>query len=132
MRIVDAQLARAVGELHAEGQLNENELISAFVQFLRRKRLTRRTGKISRALEAYVTTVSGTERVIATTSRPLDPTWQGHITAAAARLLGKPDEKVALEFREDATLIGGLRLETVDTRYDCSVARALRELHKLL
>ncbi len=132
MRIVDAQLARAVSELSIEGGFQGRELAAALVWFLRRQRLTRRAGKISRAIETYSETVSGTQRAVASTAYPLDTDARQRISEAAPGLLGRPSGSVAIEFREDPTIIGGLRLETVDMRYDSSVARALRELHKSL
>ncbi len=132
MRIVDAQLARAVGELHTSGQLKGSDLAAALAQFLRRHRLGRRAGKISRTLEAHVAAMSGNLSIKATTAHPLDALWRKRVTEEAARLLGKSGQGVAIEFHENPALIGGLRLETGDTRYVGSVSRALRELHKSL
>lgn len=132
MRIVDAQLARAVGELNTEHQLSGNELSLVLAQFLRRHRLIRRVSKIHRAIEKYVDAVSGTQSATAFTARSLDDSSQKRIHQVAARLLGKPGREVSLEFREKPALIGGFQLETDDERYDGSVSRVLKELHKSL
>ncbi len=132
MRIAEAQLVRAAGELHKAGVVAGVDLASAFGQFLRRKRLGRRSGKILRALDAYVESESGVIAVLATSARPLSPAEQKQVETSAASLLGKPGRQVAIEFCEDPSVIGGLRLETSDVRYDSTIARGLRELHKSL
>lgn len=132
MRIPEAQLAKAVGELQKEGGIPARDLAQAFGSFLRRKRFARRAGKIARALDAYVENESKVVRASVTSARPLSPLERVQIEAAAATLLGKPNQAVALEFYEDPSVIGGIRLETADTRYDSTVARAVRELHKSL
>lgn len=132
MRIAEAQLVRAAGELQKEGVVAGLSLASAFGRFLRRKRLGRRAGKILRALDAYVESESGIIAVTATSARPLSLAERKQVEASAAALLGKAGHQVAIEFREDPTVIGGLRLETSDTRYDSTVARGLRELHTSL
>lgn len=132
MRIAEAQLVRAAGELQKEGVVAGPGLASAFGRFLRRKRLGRRAGKILRALDVYVESVSGVIAVTATSARPLSLEERKQIEASAAVLLGKDGQKVRIEFCEDPAVIGGLRLETRDTRYDSTVARGLRELHTSL
>lgn len=132
MRIAEAQLVRAAGELQKEGKLVGAELASAFAKLIRRRKLSRRTGKISRALDAYVEAESGIIAVIATTAQALSEADRKRVTEAAGRLLGKSRSKVSIEFREDTALLGGIRLETADICYDASVARALKELRKSL
>lgn len=132
MRIAEAQLVRAAGELQKEGVVAGAGLASAFGRFIRRKRLGRRAGKILRALDAYVEAESGIIAVTATSARPLSDAERKRVEASAAVLLGQTGRQVALEFREDPAAIGGLRLETSDARYDSTIARALRELHTSL
>lgn len=132
MRIAEAQLVRAAGELQKEGVVTGAGLAQAFGRFLRRKRFGRRVGKILRALDTYVESESGMIAVTATTARPLSNTERKRVEVSAAALLGKTGRQVVLEFREDLAVIGGLRLETSDTRYDSTVARGLRELHMSL
>lgn len=132
MRIAEAQLVRAAGELQKEGVVAGAGLADAFGRFLRRKRLGRRAGKILRALDAYVEIESGVIAVTATSARPLSPAERTRVETSAAALLGQAGRQVAIEFREDPSVIGGVRLETSDTRYDSTVARGLRELHTSL
>lgn len=132
MRIAEAQLVRAAGELQKEGVVAGPGLARAFGRFLRRKRLGRRAGKILRALDAYIEAESGVIAVTATSARPLSLDERKQIENSAAALLGKAGSQVAIEFREDPTVIGGLRLETSDMRYDSTVARGLRELRTSL
>lgn len=128
MRIAEAQLVRAAGELQEEGIVAGAALASAFGRFIRRKRLGRRARKIIRALDAYVEAELGIIAVAVTSARPLADVERKRVAASAATLLGQAGRKVVLEFREDPAVIGGLRLETSDTRYDSTVARGLREL----
>lgn len=132
MRIAEAQLVRAAGELQKEGVVVGADLALAFGRFLRRKRLGRRAGKILRALDSYVEGASGIMAVTVTSARPLSDAERNQIEVSAAKLLGKDGCRVVIEFREDPTVIGGIRLETSDTRYDSTVARGLRELHTSL
>lgn len=132
MRIAEAQLVRAAGELQKEGVVSGPALAGAFGRFLRRKRLVRRSGRIVRALDAYAETESGIVAVTATSARPLSESEQKRVETTAAELLGKSGQRVAIEFREDSAVIGGLRLETSDTRYDSTIARGLRKLHTSL
>ena len=132
MRIAEVQLVRAAGELQKEGVRAGSDLANAFGRFLRRKRLGRRAGKILRALDAYVESESGSIAVTATSVRPLSLAERKQVEVSAAALLGKTGHQVAIEFRENSTVIGGIRLETSDTRYDSTVARGLRELHTSL
>lgn len=132
MRIAEAQLVRAAGELQEEGIVAGAALASAFGRFIRRKRLGRRARKIIRALDAYVEAELGIIAVAVTSARPLADVERKRVAASAATLLGQAGRKVVLEFREDPAVIGGLRLETSDTRYDSTVARGLRELQMSL
>lgn len=132
MRIAEAQLAKAVSELQKEGQIAAGELVQAFAAFIRRRKLARRAGKISRALDAQAEVESGTVRVVVTSARSLSAVERKRINTAASDLLGKSGRQAVIEFREDATVIGGVRLETSDSQYDATVARAVRELHKSL
>ncbi len=132
MRIAEAQLVRAAGELQKEGVVVGADLALAFGRFLRRKRLGRRAGKILRALDSYVEGASGIMAVTVTSARPLSDAERNQIEASAAKLLGKDGCRVVIAFCEDPTVIGGIRLETSDTRYDSTVARGLRELHTSL
>ncbi len=132
MRIAEAQLVRAAGELQKEGVVTGTNLASALARFLRRRRLSRRAGKVLRALEAYAEAESGVIGVVATTARSLSESERKEVEASAAALLGRAGRQVVIEFREDPAVIGGLRLETSDTRYDSTVARALRELRTSL
>lgn len=132
MRMAEAQLVRAAGELAKEGKLSGAELVRSVTNFLKRKRLTRRVGKITRALDQYIEEESNTVNGIVTSARALSDVERRAVESEAATLLGKQEKKVTLEFREDSSLIGGIRIETADTRYDRSVSRALRELHKSL
>ena len=130
MRIAEAQLVRAAGELSKEGVLKTSEIAEAVMRLLKRKRMSRRIGKVERALDVYTEKMSETLAVLVTSARPLEPGEQAEIEKKATTLLGKSDWKAALEFKVDPSLIGGLRIETRDTRYDQSIFRALRELHK--
>lgn len=132
MRIAEAQLVRAVGELQKEGGVTDRDLADVFGRFLRLKRLGRRAGKILRALDAYVETESGILAITATSARPLSPTERQQVAASAAGLLGKTGCQVAIEFREEPVVIGGIRLETSGVRYDATIARSLQTLHTSL
>ena len=132
MGIAEAQLVRAVGELQKEGKFSDKELRAALGKFIRRRRLSRRTGKISRALDAYTEAESGVLSVVATSAHPLTETEQKFVILKAAGLLGKPGSEVNVIFSEDPALVGGIRLETTDTRYDATITRAIKELRKSL
>ena len=132
MRIAEAQLVRAAGELQRAGELQGGELIQAFVGLLRRKRYARRVGKIMRALDVYAEQESGVLSITATSAHPLPASERQSVSLLAPQLLQKPGRKAVIEFHEDATLLGGIRLDTADTRYDGTVARALKELRKSL
>jgi len=132
MRIAEAQLVRAAGELQKEGVIAGTDLARAFACFLHQKRLSRRAGKILRALDQYVEKESGVVAATATSARALSDSERQRVVATAAELLGNPGRQVAIEFCEDPGVIGGLRLETGDTRYDATVARAIRELRSSL
>lgn len=132
MRIAEAQLVRAAAELAKEGELEGKAIADSVIRILKRRRMARRVGKVERALAAYTEAESKTLSVIVTSARPLELAEQGEIEKRATALLGKSDWQAALEFRVDQSLIGGIRIETADTRYDQSVSRALRELHKSL
>lgn len=132
MRIAEAQLVRAAGELAQAGSLKGGEIAQSIMQLLRRKRMNRRLGKVERALARYVEQESRTLSVLVTSARALETTERAEIEKQATTLLGKSDWQATFEFREDPSLIGGIRIETADMRYDQSVSRALRELHKSL
>ncbi|MFZ1627001.1 MAG: F0F1 ATP synthase subunit delta [Candidatus Moraniibacteriota bacterium] len=132
MRIAEAQLVRAAGELAKEGSLKGSEIARSVIELLRRKRMSRRLGKVERSLSLYVEQESRTLSVLVTSARVLEAAERSEIEKQATAFLGKSDWKAALEFREDSSLIGGIRIETADTCYDQSVSRALRELHKSL
>ena len=132
MRIAEAQLVRAAGELVKEGQLKSGEMAASIIRLLKRKRLGRRLGKVERALTAYAEQESKTLSVLVTSTRVLEGAERKEIAKKAAVLLGKSDWEAVLEFCEDPSLIGGIRIETADTRYDQSVSRVLQELHKSL
>lgn len=132
MRIAEAQLVRAAAELAKEGKLESKAIAESVVRILKRRRMARRIGKVERALAAYTEAESKTLSVIVTSARALESAERGEIEKRATALLGKSDWQAALEFRVDQSLIGGIRIETADTRYDQSVSRALRELHKSL
>jgi len=132
MRIAEAQLVRAAGELAQEGVLKGSEIADSIVRLLKRKRLGRRLGKVERALDRYSEEKSQELAVLVTSTRALEPAERSKIEAQATALLGKSEWKAVLEFRVDPSLIGGIRIETADTRYDGSVSRTLRELHKSL
>lgn len=132
MRIAEGALIRAVGELQKEGKLASAEIVSAFGKLIRRRKLIRRVSKIGRALDAYAEADSGIVSVVATTAHPLTDPNRKQVTEKAAELLGQSGRGVSIEFREDPALIGGIRLETADSRYDSTVARAIKELRKSL
>ncbi len=132
MRIAETQLVRAVGELDTAGVMSPHDLAQAVKQFLMRKRLLKRTGKIVRALERYEEEAQGVVRVQATTAHPLSRETAEFIQKKAETLLAPGKEKVTLSYHEDKMLLGGVRLETADTRYDFSLQRALQELRKSL
>ncbi len=132
MRIAEAQLVRAAGELAKEGTLKGSEIARSIMRLLRRKRMSRRLGKVERALGLYSEEESRTLSVLVTSARTLEAAVRAEIENQATTLLGKSDWKATLEFREDPKLIGGIRIETADMRYDQSVSRALGELHKSL
>ena len=132
MRIAEAKLVQAVGELQQEGRVTGAALARAFGAFLRWKRLMHRGGKISRALAAYTQEQSGIIPVHVTSAHSLAPAEQARVKQDAARLLGKAGHTTAVEFRQDQALIGGLRLETSDARYDATIARGIKELRKSL
>lgn len=132
MRIAEAQLVRAAGELAREGSLKSGEIARSVIALLKRKRMGRRLGKVERALTQYGEQESKTLSVLVTSARALESAERVLVEKEAAALLGKSDWKAVLDFRVDPGLIGGIRIETSDTRYDHSVSRALRELHKSL
>ncbi len=132
MRIAEAQLVRAVGELEKAGTMSSRDLSQVVKQFLVRKRLLKRTGKIVRALERYEEETTGVVTVKATTAHPLSPATEELIKKKAETLLAPGKEKIKISFHEDRALLGGVRLETTDTRYDFSLKRAFKELRKSL
>lgn len=132
MRIAEAQLVRAAGELAKEGVLKSSEIAESVIRLLRRRRMSRRLGKVERALTTYTEQESKVLSVLVTSARDLEGAEREEIAKKATMLLGKSDWKAVLEFRVDPSLIGGFRIETSDVRYDQSVSRALRELHKSL
>lgn len=132
MRIAALQLVQAANELHEEGKLSVADLRTSFAHFLERRKGLRRAGKMERALEHLAEKTSGIIRVSATSAAPLGPTERTLATSEAARLLGLPAGQLAIEFREDPAVIGGIRFETQDWRYDHTLSRALSELRKSL
>lgn len=132
MRIAEAQLVRAIGELSHTKSMGTAELSKAVKKFLIRRRLTKRTGKILRALELYEDEEKGQVVVQATTAHPLSPEAKRAVEEKVATLFGKEREKTQVVFHEDKAIIGGVKLETRDSRYDFSLGRSLDELRKSL
>ncbi len=132
MRIAEAQLVRAIGELSHTKSMGTIELSKTVKKFLIRRRLTKRTRKILRALELYEDEEKGKVVVQATTARPLSPETKRVVEEKVVTLFGKGKEKTQVVFHEDKTIIGGVRLETRDSRYDFSLNRSLDELRKSL
>jgi F0F1-type ATP synthase delta subunit len=75
---------------------------------------------------------SGVLSVTVTSAYPIAETQRGLVATSAAEFLGKPGSEVAIVFQEDKALIGGIRMETTDTRYDGTIARTIKELRKSL
>ena len=97
-----------------------------------RRRLTKRTGKILRALELYEEEESGQVTVHATTAHTLTPQAKQAIEEKVETLLGKEGNKTRVIFHEDRKVLGGVKLETKNSRYDFSLKRSLDELRKSL
>lgn len=132
MRIAEVQLARAIHELSLSKNLGGSELGKAVRSFLIRRRLTKRTGKILRALELYEEEESGKVTVHATTAHTLTPQAKHVIEEKVETLLGKESNKTRVIFHEDKKVLGGVKLETGNSRYDFSLSRSLDELRKSL
>lgn len=130
MRIAEAQLVRAIGELSQEKKIGEQTLLQSVKQFLMRKRLTKRIGKVVRALEAYEAETDHVVQVQATTAHALSHEAKKNIEVKAEELFGGKEKKTKVTFHEDKALIGGVRLETTNTRYDFSLSRTLLDLRK--
>ncbi len=130
MRIAEAQLVRAIYELAEAKTLSEKELSLAVKSFLARKRLAKRTGKVLRALEAEREERNNLVMVHATMAHALSREAEESIQAKAEELFGKEGRKTITTFHESPKLLGGVRLETQNTRYDFSLTRTLVELHK--
>lgn len=130
--MAETQLVRAIGELSTEKQLHGKDLAKAVKSFLVRKRLTKRVGKIVRALATYEANVAQLIPVQATTAHHPTRGLQETIEAKAQELFGGKGEKTKVTFQEDKTLLGGVRLETRDTRYDFSLSRTLLDVRKSL
>lgn len=130
--MAEAQLVRAIGELETGKQMSARELAQAVKAFLTRKRLLRRTGKIMRALDRYEAAQAGIVLVTVTSAHSLGESTKEVIKKKAEALLAPGRDKVKLDFEEDPKLLGGVRLETTDTRYDFSLKRALNQLGKSL
>ena len=132
MRIAEAQFVRAVSELEEAQVLSPRQLAQAVKQFLARKRLLRRSGKIMRALEQYEEGQSGVVTVQVTSHQALSESTKEVVRKKAEALFAPGKDQVKLVFHEDPKLLGGVRLETLNTRYDFSLTRTLQELRKSL
>lgn len=130
--MAEAQLVRAITELSTEKQWGEKALVQVVKQFLMHTHLKKRTGKIVRALERYEEKQSGRVTVHVTSARPLSESLKGIIEKKTEKLFGPGKEKTKVKFHEDSELLGGVRLETMDTQYDFSLKRALNQLGKSL
>ncbi len=130
MRIAEAQLVRAIHELSLEKGLGAGELGKALKNFLIRKRLTKRAGKVLRMLESYEDEQEGRVTVQATTAYVPTIETKHAIEKQVSALFGKEGEKAKIVFHEDREILGGVRLETGNSRYDFSLSRLLNELRK--
>lgn len=68
--------------------------------------------------------------VTLTSAHPLDPALVKRVDEATTELLNAVNGRTSLWVREDAGLIGGLRLRIGDTVYDCTVAEELYHYEK--
>lgn len=132
MRIAEAQLARAIGMLEEAGAMSGAELAQAIRQFMTRKRLLKRSTKMARAMEVYEQARTRVVPVRVTVSHAFPVELKHTLEEQAQALLGSEREKVAVTFYEDKSLLGGVKFETDDTRYDFSLARSLHQLRKSL
>ncbi|MEP7162320.1 MAG: F0F1 ATP synthase subunit delta [Candidatus Moraniibacteriota bacterium] len=130
MRISERQLAEAVAELLQEKKETKELVFQNLIAFLRRKRLLRRTGKIVESLEKYLNEKEGRLPVIVTTATALSSAEQNKVEKEARMLF--PGKKLMLTFREKAALLGGIRIETENTRYDATLSRSLEKLAQTL
>lgn len=130
MRIAETQLVRAIHELAATKAAHVPELSQAVKRFLSRHRLTKRTGKLLRLLEAYEEDVAQTVTVQAKVAHQTSPALQQVIKQKAEVLFGTGEKKTNVTFHTDPTLLGGVRLETRDSAYDFSLKRSLKEIRK--
>ncbi len=132
MRIADTQLALALSELMGDKAFPVERLGQALRQFLVRKRLTKRTGKILRALEMETNRHASVVLVQATLAHRPTVALKETIKKKATELFGDNHTQTQVSFREDLSLLGGVRLETGSVRYDFSLHRSLTELRKSL
>lgn len=132
MRIADTQLALALSELMGDKAFPVERFGQVLRQFLVRKRLTKRTGKILRALETETDKRAGIVLVQATLTHPPTDSVKEMIQRKATELFGDNHTQTQVSFREDPSLLGGVRLETGSVRYDFSLHRSLTELRKSL
>lgn len=130
MRFSHAQLAEAILQLSREAQTLSSDVARGVLAFVRRRHLTNRLGRMLSAFEQASEQETKHLSISVTSARTLEASEQKAVLASVQHIF--PAQHPDLEFHVDPSLLGGLRIETADTRYDGSLARSLSVLAQSL
>ena len=128
MKPTASQYARALFELSHKGSVSEQA--GQFLSFLKRQRGTKKLPAIVRNLQRLTDEAEGVKRVRMTTSKPLDEKSMEALTKKIKKLLD--NEKLILDSKVDAYILGGVALKTDTELFDGTVRKRLGELRRAL
>jgi F-type H+-transporting ATPase subunit delta len=130
MRLSIRQYAQALLDLEreqAEGAVRSGERFSAW---LSRRGEAKKLGKIVREAERLIRERSGTAVVRITTAHPVNETLRTLLRKQAASVfVGKA---VETSFVTDASLIGGVKMQSEEVLYDATLATRVERLRSSL
>lgn len=130
MRLSIRQYAQALLDLEreqTEGAVRSGE---RFFVWLSRRGEAKKLGKIVREAERLIRERSGTAVVRITTARPVNETLQTLLRKQAASVfVGKA---VEASFVTDASLIGGVKMQSEEVLYDATLATRVERLRSSL
>lgn len=132
MRLVPTHIAAALIELEESRTLSSKQAVASLVAYLSRKRSLHLLPRITSAVERMLARRHRQVSVVATTARPVDVATHKLITREAQERFAQAGETVTVDFQEDRSLLGGVRLSTEDIQYDFTLGRRLRELRSQL
>ncbi len=131
MRLSIRQYAQALLDLERETPSAETGLMSErFVAWLARRGESKKLAKIVREAERLLCEQRGIAEVTITTARATDASLEALLRTEAQRLF--VGQTVEANFATDASLIGGVKMQSQEMLYDATLTTRSRQLGKSL